>query len=144
MERGCFTALFATEKKQNQKHGTGCYMDFHITPEIAYWETGYFVANIKTRVLSLFLRQSKKSVPFATMQKTIYCEEYGLLLQWLRERRMAQNLTMRQLAERLDVHHSWIGRVEVGERRLDVMEFVRYCAALEADPCKGIALLAAP
>ncbi len=53
-------------------------------------------------------------------------------------RREENGLTMRQLAERLDVHHSWIGRVELGERRLDVMEFVRYCHALEADPTEGI------
>ena len=72
------------------------------------------------------------------MQKTIYCDEYGNLLQWLKARRMEKKLTMRQLAKKLDVHHSWIGRVELGERRLDVMEFVRYCIALEADPCQGI------
>ena len=81
---------------------------------------------------------------FLVMQKTIYCTEYDKLLKWLKERRMEEKLTMRQLAVRLDVHHSWVGRVELGERRLDVMEFVRYCNALEADPFKGLACLIKP
>jgi len=75
------------------------------------------------------------------MQKTIYCDEYDNLLRWLKEKRLEGKLTMRQLAVRLDVHHSWVGRVELGERRLDVMEFVRYCNALEANPFEGLACL---
>ena len=72
------------------------------------------------------------------MEKTIYCEEYGKLLCWLKACRKKNGLTMRQLAKRLDVHHSWVGRVEVGERRLDVMEFIRYCKAMEVDPLEGL------
>jgi len=83
----------------------------------------------------------RKTRIFRVMQKTIYCNEYDNLLQWLKEKRMTRKLTMRQLAVRLDVHHSWVGRVELGERRLDVMEFVRYCNALEADPFEGLACL---
>ena len=72
------------------------------------------------------------------MQKTIYCDEYGRLLRWLKLKRQKENLTLRQLAERLNVHHSRIGRIETGERRLDVFEFIRYCAALKADPHEGL------
>jgi transcriptional regulator with XRE-family HTH domain len=78
------------------------------------------------------------------MQKTIYCEEYSRLLDWLKAVRIEQGLTMRRLADRLEVHHSWIGRVELGERRLDVMEFVRYCQALEADPVEGLGQMIPP
>ena len=78
---------------------------------------------------------------FRAMQKTIYSAEYDNLLQWLKKKRIEGKLTMRQLAGRLDVHHSWVGRVELGERRLDVMEFVRYCHALEANPSEGLACL---
>lgn len=55
------------------------------------------------------------------MQKTIYSEEYGKLLLWLKEKRTESGLTMRQVAKKLEVHHSWIGRVELGERRLDIL-----------------------
>ncbi len=72
------------------------------------------------------------------MEKTIYSDEYGCLLRWLRESREQKNWTMRDLAKELNVHHSWIGRVELGERRLDVMEFFRYCIALEVDPHDGL------
>ncbi len=85
-----------------------------------------------------------KTAYLPLMQKTIYCNEYDKLLKWLKEKRVEGRLTMRQLAVRLDVHHSWVGRVELGERRLDVMEFVRYCNALEADPFEGLACLTEP
>ncbi len=44
---------------------------------------------------------------------------------------------MRELAERLDVIHSWIGKVELGERRLDVIEYIQYCKALGVDPIEA-------
>lgn len=91
-----------------------------------------------------FFTTRKKARTFYAMQKTIYCDDYDNLLQWLKKKRIGGKLTMRQLAMRLDVHHSWVGRVELGERRLDVMEFVRYCNALEADPFEGLACLAKP
>lgn len=72
------------------------------------------------------------------MLKTIYSDEYSDLLSWLKSEREKANLTMREVASRLDVHHSWVGRVETGERRLDVMEFVRYCEGLGVDPHKGL------
>jgi len=72
------------------------------------------------------------------MEKTIYSDDYARLRQWLREQRNAKGVTMRELAERMDVIHSWIGKVELGERRLDVIEYIRYCKALEVDPHDGL------
>ncbi|MEE9368504.1 MAG: helix-turn-helix transcriptional regulator [Pontiella sp.] len=74
------------------------------------------------------------------MKKTIYSDDYALLRQWLRDKRNEKGLTMRQLAERMGVIHSWIGKVELGERRLDVIEYLHYCKALEIDPIEGINL----
>ena len=48
---------------------------------------------------------------------------------------------MRQLGKRLAIPHSWVGKVEIGERRLDVEEYVRLCRALEIEPGKGIAIV---
>jgi hypothetical protein len=39
--------------------------------------------------------------------------------------------------------HSWIGKVETGERRLDVEEFVRMSRAMEIDAQKGLSILEA-
>ena len=78
------------------------------------------------------------------MEKTIYAEEYRTLLKWLRDQRKRRGLTMRDLGARLDVHHSWIGRVEKGERRLDVMEFTRVCEKIGCDALEGLQLVIAP
>ena len=48
---------------------------------------------------------------------------------------------MRELAERLDLPHSWVGKIETGERRLDLYEYLRLCSALECDFKKGIEVL---
>jgi hypothetical protein len=45
---------------------------------------------------------------------------------------------MRVLAEKLDVPHSFVQKVESLERRLDVYEYVQYCDALGLDPCVGL------
>ncbi len=78
---------------------------------------------------------------FRDMEKTIYSEDYARLRQWLRDKRNEKELTMRELAERMDVIHSWIGKVELGERRLDLIEYVQYCKALEVDPIEGLSLI---
>jgi len=41
-----------------------------------------------------------------------------------------------QLAQRLGREQNFIARTELGERRLDVIEFWEYCKACEADPQK--------
>ncbi len=41
---------------------------------------------------------------------------------------------MRSLAQLIGKPHSYIQRVEDGERRLDVIEYVWYCNALNIDP----------
>jgi hypothetical protein len=34
----------------------------------------------------------------------------------------------------LDRAHSYVGRIETGDRRLDLPEFIEWCELLEADP----------
>jgi len=75
------------------------------------------------------------------MKKTIYSDKQEKLLAWLKEQRLAQGLTMRELADRLDCPHSFVGKVEQGERRLDVIEFIKYCEALKANPANVIKLI---
>ena len=72
------------------------------------------------------------------MKKTIHSNDYLKLIKWLKASREEANLTMRDLAQKLDVSHSWVGKIEQGERRLDIREYVLLCKALKIDSCKGL------
>lgn len=45
---------------------------------------------------------------------------------------------MRDLAAKMDVAHSFVGKVEQRERRLDVIEYLQYCEALGVSPIDGL------
>lgn len=78
---------------------------------------------------------------YEKFRKTIHTKEHVALRVLLKEQREELNLTQRELGERLKVHHTLIGKVETGDRRLDVIEFIDYCKALEIDPCFILDLL---
>lgn len=48
--------------------------------------------------------------------------------------RKAAKLTHRQLAKKLEREHSFVWRIEQGERRLDIVEFYWYCRTLGSNP----------
>lgn len=75
------------------------------------------------------------------MQKTIFSNENTKLVDWLKSKRLASNLSMRALAEILGKSHSIVERIEHQDRRLDVCEFVAYCEAINADPLEGIEII---
>lgn len=75
------------------------------------------------------------------MQKTIVSNKYGKLIDWLIAARLDSGLSIRALAEKLEVSHTAVQRIESLERRLDVNEYVIYCRALDIDPHEGINLL---
>jgi transcriptional regulator with XRE-family HTH domain len=70
--------------------------------------------------------------------KTLYSPESQKISQWLRKQRESKGLTMRQAGELLGKPHSFVGKTEVGQRRIDVVEFVWYCRCLGFDPVEGL------
>lgn len=64
---------------------------------------------------------------------SVHSAEHIYLRRLLTQRRLDLGLSQRALADRLGVIHSFVGKVETGDRRLDVFEFVRYCESLEWD-----------
>lgn len=72
------------------------------------------------------------------MFKSLNSPQNLKLIAWLKQQRSEQGLTMRDLAEKLEVAHSFVGKVEQGERRLDVVEYIQYCEALNVSPLIGI------
>ncbi|MGA2175358.1 MAG: helix-turn-helix transcriptional regulator [Verrucomicrobiota bacterium] len=75
------------------------------------------------------------------MNKTIHSRQSECLRKMIVALRTKAGLTQRQLAEKLQRERSFIGRLELGERRLDMVEFFWFCRACEADPVKEAATL---
>jgi len=70
--------------------------------------------------------------------KTLYSPASEKISQWLRHQRELKGLTMRQAGELLKKPHSFVGKTEIGQRRLDVVEFVWYCDCLGFDAVEGL------
>lgn len=75
------------------------------------------------------------------MTYSIHTDEMLALCTWLRSVREAHALSMRDLATRLEKPHSYIHKVEQGDRRLDVVEYVWYCEALGVSVAEGLAVI---
>ena len=70
-------------------------------------------------------------VPYkGLMRKSIHSPEYQRVLALLVAMRQKAGLTQRELAKKLDREHSFVCRIETGERRLDLIEFYWVCRAL--------------
>jgi transcriptional regulator with XRE-family HTH domain len=59
---------------------------------------------------------------------------YDTLLRMLRELREEQGVSQRELCKRLDRPFTYMVKIEAGTRRLDVVELIEICKALEASP----------
>lgn len=59
---------------------------------------------------------------------------YEALRKALIEARHAAALTQSEVADRLSKPQSFMSKLEQGERRLDVIEFIEVCRVLNADP----------
>lgn len=68
------------------------------------------------------------------LPKSTHTPQYDLLRKKLIQMRTEAKLTHRELAKRLGREHSFIWRIEQGERRLDFVEFFWVCRALDQDP----------
>lgn len=68
------------------------------------------------------------------MEKSVHTSEYLALCTALRTARESADLSQRELAQRLEVPHSWVSKVETGERRIDLVEFCWFISACGVDP----------
>ncbi len=75
------------------------------------------------------------------MHKSIYSPQYQAVTQRLRELREGAGMTQRDLAQKLNVPRSTVARIELGERRVDLLEFYRVLVILEADPRREMGAL---
>jgi transcriptional regulator with XRE-family HTH domain len=69
-----------------------------------------------------------------TLRKTLRSRGHQQLIAVLVAARERAGLTQRDLAAVIRRPHSFIGRIEAGERRVDVVEFIEIVKALDQDP----------
>ena len=75
------------------------------------------------------------------MRKTIYSVQGKVIQDTIREVRERSGLTQRELCRKLGREHSFISKCELGERRIDMVEFYWICEACGAPPEKEAAKL---
>lgn len=68
-------------------------------------------------------------------------KNYSVLRDWLRSQQVDAGYTIRYLAEKLEVSHSIVGKIEDGTSKIELFEFISYCQAIGADPHDGIDIL---
>ncbi|WP_370558250.1 helix-turn-helix domain-containing protein [Edwardsiella tarda] len=64
---------------------------------------------------------------------SIYSYEYRLIIKTLKVRRIELKITQAQLAQELGKPQSFVSKIESGERRLDIIEFVHIARQLSLD-----------
>ncbi|MFS6803491.1 helix-turn-helix domain-containing protein [Edwardsiella tarda] len=64
---------------------------------------------------------------------SIYSYEYRLIIKTLKVRRIELKITQAQLAQVLGKPQSFVSKIESGERRLDIIEFVHIARQLSLD-----------
>ena len=69
-----------------------------------------------------------------SVDKTIYTRQADRLRETIVELRRAAGLNQRQLAAKLGRERNLVGRLETGQRRLDLVEFYWVCKACGTDP----------
>jgi len=70
--------------------------------------------------------------------KTLRTRQHKALIALLIEKREALNMTQTVLAKRLGEYQSLIARIESGQRRVDVVEFLTLAEILEFDPTQAL------
>lgn len=68
------------------------------------------------------------------MTRSVFLHSYRVLTQCIVDARTAAGVTQVELAERLRRPQSFVAKVEGGDRRLDVIEFLQITAALNVEP----------
>lgn len=76
------------------------------------------------------------------MAKTLGTERHRALIALLIEKREASGLTQTELADKLGEYQSFVARLESGQRRVDVIEFLELARILNFDPLDALRRLA--
>jgi DNA-binding transcriptional regulator YiaG len=70
----------------------------------------------------------------AAVAKSLRSRAHRVLIQELKSARHRAGLSQQRVADILDVQQSYVAKIELGERRIDVIEFLRFVEAVNASP----------
>jgi hypothetical protein len=51
------------------------------------------------------------------------------------------SLTLRDIAPMIDAHFTSVGKMEQDRKKIELVEFVKYCQAIGADPHEGLEII---
>jgi len=75
------------------------------------------------------------------LRKSLGSARHKALIDLLIQKREAAGMTQADLAARLGEYQSFVARLESGQRRIDVVEFLDLAEALGLDPARTISTL---
>lgn len=76
------------------------------------------------------------------MEKSIHSRRYQMLIVQLQSYRKLNKITQYDVAEKLGITQSQVSKIERCERRLDVLELIDYCRAINLSSANISALIA--
>ena len=74
----------------------------------------------------------------AQLRKSLGSARHKALVELLIQKREAAGMTQADLAARLGEYQSFVARLESGQRRIDVVEFLELADAVGFDPAKAL------
>jgi DNA-binding XRE family transcriptional regulator len=72
------------------------------------------------------------------MKTSFYSSHYDKLRAWLKQGREDSGITLRELAPAMGAHWTTVGKIEQARKKIEILEFVRYCQAIGVDPHEGL------
>ncbi|MFZ6800099.1 helix-turn-helix domain-containing protein [Undibacterium sp. Di24W] len=75
------------------------------------------------------------------MKTSSYSPHYEKLRSWLKQRRALSSLTLRELAPLIGAHFTSVGKMEQDRKKIELVEFIKYCQAIGADPHEGLEII---
>lgn len=75
------------------------------------------------------------------MKSSPYSPHYEKLRAWLKKHRGDSGMSLREASDIMGRHHSVLGKMEQDRRKIEILEYVRYCQVLGADPHEGLDIL---
>ena len=67
-------------------------------------------------------------------RKSLHTPAYDAILALLRQMRVDAGLTQGEVAKRLNRSRTYVTKCELGERRIDLLEWLEFCRACRSDP----------